>query len=348
MLPIGAVFAYVGRQLGRLVQLAFNWATLVLFGQVARDKQLFLSIMAALSLVWPIAIAGVVVPSIGTFLLGLVTVPGRFEVWVRLAMLVVALVAPLGVGFLAIKLRDRSPRGLAFLRALFAGYPNALALAVVLVWLMIVAPITKLIAIAHRYDAAHIPIAVKPGGYDTVVDDLRAALERGGIPVRHTFAPWPLTLPGRVLAFVGGAGVRALVPTHLSQLRGTSLVMTIHPMDLTLSGKTRVLARARAALVRELTFTQAYQTWTAEAHALEDAIERAADGGELAPIGARLDGADIPFEEWEILYRMLLQTRLRRAKVIGGDEVRVRTKENGQIGLWDRIEAAVAALTARP
>ena len=348
MLPIGAVFAYVGRQLGRLVQLAFNWATLVLFGQVARDKQLFLSIMAALSLVWPIAIAGVVVPSIGTFLLGLVTVPGRFEVWVRLAMLVVALVAPLGVGFLAIKLRDRSPRGLAFLRALFAGYPNALALAVVLVWLMIVAPITKLIAIAHRYDAAHIPIAVKPGGYDTVVDDLRAALERGGIPVRHTFAPWPLTLPGRVLAFVGGAGVRALVPTHLSQLRGTSLVMTIHPMDLTLSGKTRVLARARAALVRELTFTQAYQTWTAEAHAIEDAIERAADGGELAPIGARLDGADIPFEEWEILYRMLLQTRLRRAKVIGGDEVRVRTKENGQIGLWDRIEAAVAALTARP
>lgn len=348
MLPIGALFAYVGRQVGRLLQLAFNWATLVLFGQVAKEKQLLLSIMAALSLLWPVAVAGVLLPQVGTFVLGLVTVPERFEPWVRLAMLAVALIAPLGVGFLAVKLRDQAPKGLRLVGSLLAGYPNAIALAVVLIWLMIVAPITKLLAIAHRHESAHVPIAVKPGGYDTVVDDLRAALERAGLEVRHTFAPWPLTLPGRVLALAGGAGVRALVPTHLSQLRAKDFVMTIHPMDLTLSGKTRALARARAALVRELTFTQAYQTWTMEAHTIEDDIERAAQGGELAPVGARLDAADVPFEEWEILYRMLLQTRLRRARVIGGDEVRVRTKENGQVGLWDRIEAAVAALTARP
>jgi len=75
VLPIGAVFAFVSRQLGRLLSLAFTWATLVLFGQVAKDKQLLLSIMAFLSLVWPVAIAGVALPSAGTFLLGLVTVP---------------------------------------------------------------------------------------------------------------------------------------------------------------------------------------------------------------------------------------------------------------------------------
>jgi hypothetical protein len=348
MLPIGALFAYVGRQVGRLLQLAFNWATLVLFGQVAKDKQLFLSIMAALSLVWPIAVAGVLLPSVGTFLLGFVTVPARFELWVRLAMLALALAAPLGVGFLAVKLRDQSPKGLAFLRALLAGYPNAIALAVVLLWLMIVAPVTKIVAIAHRHESAHVPIAVKPDGYDAVVDDLRAALERAGLQVRHSFAPWPLTLPGRILALVGGAGVRALVPRHLSQLRGRDFVITVHPMDLTLAGKSLALARARAALVRELTFTAAYQTWTMEAHAIEDAIESAARVGDLAPVGALLDEAELPFEEWEILYRMLLQTRLRRAKVVGGDEVRVRTKEDGQVGIWDRIEAAITALTARP
>ena len=348
VLPIGALFAWVGRQVGRLVQLAFNWATLVLFGQVSKDRQLYLSMMAALSLLWPIALAGVLIPSIGTFLLGFVTVPDHFDVWVRIAMLAVALIAPLGVGFLAIRLRDRSPRGLAFLKALFAGYPNALALAVVLVWLMIVAPITKVMAIVRRQESAHVPIAVKPDGYDSVVDDLRAALERSGLTVRHTFAPWPLTVPGRVLALVGGAGVRALVPQHLSQLRARDFVMTIHPMDLSLSGRKRALAQARAALVRELTFTKAYKTWTKEAQRIEDDIERASRGGELAPVGNALDSADIEFEEWEILYRMLLQTRLRRAKVIGGDEVRLRDRENGQVGLWERIEAAVAALTARP
>ena len=345
MLPIGALFAFVGRQVGRLVQLAFNWATLVLFGQVAKDKQLFLSLMALFALVWPIALAGVAIPSVGTFLLGFVTVPAWLDLWVRVAMLALALLAPLAVGFLAIKLRDQAPRGLSYVRALLAGYPNALALAVVLLWLMIVTPIMQLIAVAHRHDSAHIPISVKPGGYDTVVDDLRAALERAGLVVRHTFAPWPLTLPGRILALVGGAGVRALVPQHLSQLRAHDFVMTVHPMDLTLSGRTRALARARASLVRELTFTQAYQTWTKEAHAIEDALLEASNGNtDLGEIGARLDKLDVPFEEWEILYRMMLQVRLRRAKVFGGDEVRTRA----QPGIRSRIEAAVAALTTRP
>ena len=140
MLPIGALFAFVGRQAGRLVQLAFSWATLVLFGQVAKDKQLFLSLMALFALVWPIALAGIAIPSVGTLLLGLVTVPPWLDLWVRVGMLALALLAPIGVGFLAIKLRDQAPRGLLFVRALLAGYPNALALAVVLLWLMIVTP----------------------------------------------------------------------------------------------------------------------------------------------------------------------------------------------------------------
>src|SRR6185369_13151510 len=109
MLPIGALFAFVGRQLGRLLSLAFNWATLVLFGQVAKDKQLLLSVMALLSLVWPIAVAGVALPSVGTFLLGLVTVSPWIESWVRIGMLVLALTAPLGVGFVASRLRDQRP-----------------------------------------------------------------------------------------------------------------------------------------------------------------------------------------------------------------------------------------------
>lgn len=344
MLEIGALFAFISRQIGRLVQLAFSWATLVLFGQVAKDKQLFLSLMALFALLWPIAALGVLLPSVSSFLLGLVTVPDWADLWVRIGMLVLAALSPLAVGFLAIKLRDQRPKGFAYVRSLFAGYPNALALAVVLLWLMIVTPITKLIGLIKRQDSAHVAIAVKPGAYDVVVDDLRAALERAGIPVRHTFAPWPLTLPGRILALAGGAGVRALVPQHLSQLRAREFVMTIHPMDLSLSGKTRALARARAALVRELTFTEAYQTWTKEAHEIEDELVRAARGeADLAAIGARLDKVDVPFEEWENLYRMLMQVRLRRAHVLGGDSV----KPGRPPGLWDRVEAAVTALTAR-
>jgi hypothetical protein len=347
MLPIGALFAFVGRQIGRLLQLAFNWATLVLFGQVSKDKQLFLSLMALVALAWPITLAGVLIPSVGTFLLGFVTVPRWADWWVRLVMLALAVLAPLGVGFLATKLRDSPTRGIAFVRALFAGYPNAVALAVVLLWLMVITPIVKIIAVAKRYEDAHVAVAVKPGGYETVVDDLRASLERAGLEVRHTFAPWPFTLPGRILALAGGAGVRAMVPQHLSQLRGKDFVLTVHPMDLALQGKSRALVVVRAAIIRELTFTEAYQTWTKEAHDIEDELLDASQAkGDPVAIGEHLDKAEVPFEEWEILYRMLLQVRLRRARVSGGDAVAVR--DGNKRSIWEKIEAAIETLSAKP
>jgi hypothetical protein len=348
MLPIGALFAFVGNQLGRLLSLTFSWATLVLFGQVAKDKKLLLSIMALLALVWPVSVAGVALPSVGTFLVGLVTVPAWIEPWVRLGMLVLALATPLGVGYVASRLRDQRPRGMAMVRALLAGYPNALALAVVLLWLMVITPALKLSALARRHDTAHVPIAIKPGGYDVVVSDLTAALDRAGIRVRRERAPWPLALPGRVLAFAGGAGVRALVPEHLVELRAKGLVMTIHPMDLGLTGKAKLLARARAALVRELSFTEAYQTWTRESQEIEDALMRADQGkGSVDAIARQLATIDLSFEEWEILYRILLQVRLRRSPV-GTDALGHEGNGDGnrKRALRERIGAAIAVLKA--
>src|SRR4030095_6955503 len=121
----------------------------------------------------------------------------------------------LACGFVGTRLRDQRPRGAGLIRALLSGYPNALALAVVLLWLMVVTPALKLGAVLRRHDTAHVPIAIKPGGYDVVVRDLSDALERAGLRVRRERAPLPLALPGRVLALVGGAGVRALVPERV-------------------------------------------------------------------------------------------------------------------------------------
>ena len=102
-------------------------------------------------------------------------------------------------------------------------------------------------------------------------------------------------------------------------------------MDLGLSGKPKALARARAALVRELSFTEAYQTWTKEAQQIEDALMRA-DKGEVSveTIARQLATIDLPFEEWEILYRILLQVRLR-LNPIGTDTRRSR----GEWQAWD-------------
>ena len=341
------LFAFVGRQLGRVLSLAFNWATIVLFGRVPRDRQLYLSGMAAAAVVWPIVLAGVAIPSFATFLLGFVTVPGWLDTWVRVIMLGLAIVLPLVVGALSSRLPDvdRWPRGRALLITVLRGYPNSLALFVTLVWMMVVAPLGQIRALFKRWESVHVPIAVKPAGYERVVADLAAALDRARIDVRRRRAPWAYELPGKVLAALGGETVRTLVPTALWQLVHPELEMTLHPMDLALLGKTKALSRARAAIVRELTFTEAYQTWTKEAQVLEDRIAKAARGeDDLDAIGAELKRKELDFEEWEILYRLLLQVRLRLSPTETDD---VDAREEEVPPLRERVKAAARVLAGR-
>lgn len=314
MLPIGAVFAFIGRQLGRILSLAFSWATMALFGRVPEDRQLFLSLMAAASLLWPIVLASIAVPSVATFLLAFITLPGWADQWIRPALVGLAIVLPLAVGFLSTRITNARPSGGELVRETLRGFPYAIGLFVVLVWMMVLAPLGNIRAMLRRWESQHVAIAVQPGGYDTVVRDLVAALERARVHVGTRRAGWAYALPGRVLALCGGRRVAALVPDRLIVLFGEGLEVVIHPMDLSLRGRKGPLSRARAAIARELTFTRANQTWTKEAQDIEDALARAARGaGDLDAIARRIADSELDFEQWEILYRLLLQVRLRTA-----------------------------------
>jgi len=344
MLEIGFVFAFIGRQLGRVLTLAFNWATILLFGRVPQNRQLYLSGMALTALLWPIVLVGVAFPSFATFVLAFFTVPDWAKPWVRLAMLVLAIVLPLANGALSARLpdEDKRPQGRALITTILRGYPNSLALFLVLAWMMVVAPLGQIRALIKRWDSVHVPIAVKPGSYDTVVTDLAAALDRAGIRVQRRRAHWAYELPGKVLAVLGGETVRALVPTQLTELVGDGFRMTLHPMDLSLLGRKKTLSHARGAIVRELTYTDAYQTWTKEAQALDDRLMKAARGeDDLDAIGTELNERDFDFEEWEILYRLLLQVRLR---VSPTETDAIETTEEPKPALRERVAAAVRVL----
>lgn len=312
MLPVGAFFAFVGRQLGRVLSLAFSWATMALFGRVPEDRQLYLSAMAGASLLWPIVLAGVAIPSVATFVLAFVTIPDWAERWVRPIMLLLAVVLPLAVGFLSTKLTAAPVTRGELARETLRGFPYAIGLFVVLAWMMVLAPLSKIGALLRRWENQHVAIAIHPGGYEVVVRDLRAALERAGVRVESRRAGWTYEVPGRVLAFLGGSRVAALVPARLLVLHGAALEVVIHPMDLSVRGRHGPVSRARAAIARELTFTRAYQTWSKEPQEIEDALARAARGdGDVDAIALRIAQIELDFEQWEILYRLLLQVRLR-------------------------------------
>src|SRR5437773_2769406 len=158
-------------------------------------------------------------------------------------------------------------------------------------------------------------------------------------------AQWAYEVPGKVLAVLGGEAVRALVPARLTELYGESFEMTLHPMDLSLLGRKMTLSHARAAIVRELAFTEAYQTWSKAAQAIEDRLIKAARGqDDLDAIGTELNERDFDFEEWEILYRLLLQVRLR---VSATETDALDSADEPKPALRERVAAAARVLVGR-
>ena len=318
MAIIAPLFAFIGRQVGRIVQMAFGWATVLLFGRVPQSKQLLLAGVSLGAILWVVALVGVALPDVGTWLVTLVPAPDFIdEGWIRLAMLILAIVLPIGVGLGGLFLMDPAdrPEGIGG-RAVqvLRGYPYAAVLALVFAFLLVVAPIFKVRTIIKRWEDAHIPIVVKPGGYAQMAGQLEAAVDAAGLDLTRARAPRVLEAPSKLLAFVGGESVRRLVPDEVVMLKAPTLQVTIHPSDIAMVGSKEAVARARAAVADRLTDAEAYMTAAKEAQEIEDALRglRAATDPEAAEpilraIDARLARLIVAHEEWEVLYRQRLQ-----------------------------------------
>jgi hypothetical protein len=318
MAIFGALFAAVGRFAGRLLNSALGWATILLFGKVEGRRQSVLLIIALGSSVWVLVVVGIVLPDVGTFLLAFVPVPDWVDDdVVRLVMLGLAVVIPALIGVAAVMVTEpaqrRRGRGLA--SGVLRGYPFTLVLAVTIAVLAGVSAVRKVRSLAKRWEDAHVPVVMKPGGYETVLADLERVLDEAGLDVTPRSAPAILSLPPRLLDAVAGKAFGGLVPDRLMVLSGADLEVLVYPSDVAISGPRTVVARARAAIATELTTSPAYLTTSVESERLEDALRAvgARDAGfqrsrsDLQRIDAELARLAVPFEEWETVYRERLQ-----------------------------------------
>jgi hypothetical protein len=187
-------------------------------------------------------------------------------------------------------------------------------LAIVILFLAIVAPVFKLRSIIKRWDDAHVPIVVKPGGYDDVAGELEQSLDAAGLDLRRARAPRVLEMPSRLLATVGGESVKRLVPDELVMLKSHALEVSIYPSDVAMAGTKDAVAQARAAIADRLTHTEAHLTASKEAQELEDIMKKMRVSPDRQRSLDMLPGLDemlahltIPYEEWEVLYRQRLQ-----------------------------------------
>jgi hypothetical protein len=342
MALVQALLAMVFRSAGKLLNTAFGWATVLLFGRVPEDRQIYLSGVAFGSVLWLIALVGVAFPGIGTFLVSFVSPPEWVKPWIRIAMLVAVVVIPALVGWLSTRMVDPKDRPKT-LRAIARGYPYTIGLALTLLIMTIFAPVMKVRDLLRRWTTEHIPVIIPPEHYAVVVDEVHRALAAGGLATTSQLAPWMLRAPTKILTWFAGRSLGGSdVP--LQRLAADKVEVLLHPSDLVLSGREADAAHARAVLAERLTVTHAYLTWTKEGNELEDEIRRAwADlklhhstdaADRLAAIERKLHTLTVPYEEWEVLFR---QTLLAQRELLAFDAAAL------QPGLAERVVTALAA-----
>jgi hypothetical protein len=363
MVVVQALLAMLFRSAGKLLNTAFGWATVMLFGRVPQDRQLYLSLVSFGSVIWLVTLVGIAFPAVGMFLLSFVPLPEWVDKkWIRLAMLAAAVVIPAIVGVLATRLVDPEdrPHGAAgFTKSVLRGYPYTIGLAVTLLLMIVFAPVLKVRDLFRRWTTQHVPVIVEPVDYPGVVDDLQDALRAGGIATERGRPSWMLRLPTRLLGFFAGSAVGELVAANLTRLYAPHVEVLLHPSDMVISGRAAEASRARAIIAAELTFTRAYLTWDKEANELEDALRRvweSVQGGSgmdalarLRAIETRMKRLTLPYEEWEVLFRQTLQVERSALRRIAGlaDDSAVGVSAPARDGALEHAMEAVAATAAQ-
>jgi hypothetical protein len=336
---LAALFALGSRFAGKVLGMALGWAGTLLFGRVPASRQPVILAITFGSVIWLVLLAGIISPDIGTFVLVLVPSQDLVPVEIlRLGMLIGALAVPAVVGGLVLWLSPPARRtGRGAVITVLRGYPLTAVLAVLLVFLAILAIWRRLRSFLRGRTDAHVPMMVKAGAYDQVAADVDTALSEAGLDLEPGPAPAVMSTPAKWLAAVAGRDAGDLVPDHLLQLHGPKLDVLVYPSDLLVSGKPEDVARARAAIASRLVTSAAYMTVTAEAQGIEDRIAALAQAGatpdgpppfddaarrELTAIDAQLATTKAPYEEWEVLYRKRLQVeRDLRARLDVGQAV---------------------------
>jgi hypothetical protein len=311
-----SIFALVGRFVGRVLTTTLGWASVLLFGRVPQDRQVWLAVLTFGSLAWVALVIGVLLPDVGALLLAAFPLPDWVpEDLVRLAMLAGAILLPAVLGAVTLLLQDpeERPKGVDLVKQLARGYAFVPTLAVTIAILAVTGTIRKIDSLVHRRQDAHIALVVRPGRYDGLVDTLEATLRAGELVTSRGAGPSVLTVPAKILAKVGGGGIGRLVPDRLVELRGPEVKVSIYPADLAISGSKDAVPKARALVTRDVPSRDAWFTTTKEAQKLEDelaALEQAdpaVRAAQLPALDARLLDLEIDQETFEVLYRRRLQ-----------------------------------------
>jgi hypothetical protein len=326
---IAAATTAIINSLGRIAAFLFSWAMVGFFGKMPPKRQYLLAGIGLMSMLWVVFFIGMFYPEAihFLFLLNKGLNNPRVENTVQNFSIIIVLVLPFVIGLASLFVDSEPPATLGGkLLQVAKGWLIAPGFAVAMLLMMVTSVITIGITYLKRLKTEHVPITIKKGGYDIVMGDLRDALNKNGMPVREVELPIYLKPPVLVMTLLAKSIVQGLVTPGAKMLRGDNgLSIVVHPTDLVLAGPQTTALHARAIITQRVPFTEAYLTWEEAAQKFEDRItalwrewkdaskrsggksDMAARLRKIEELKGELHKTEIPFEQWEVVYRELLQ-----------------------------------------
>lgn len=323
MAALQALLALISKSAGKILNAIFGWAVRALFGQTSAKDQTFLSVIVGAAVAWPILVAGIVVPKIATLIVAFVPLPHWVPSWiVRLVWLGLAILVPFAVG-LAVAAKAPPPaKHESVLKRVLRGFPITIGLAGAFVIMFVSVPIMRVAAVVRGRKTANVPLITDARAYHQVSRSICEVLNRHGFDFRRAKPGWWVSAPTRLLLWFGGDAFRGYVPANLEHFATEDIEMSMYPSGVLLRGKPRRLTWAHGLIAETVVHTDALQTSTPEAQALERHLREiwqrydqgAKTAGESQRLSRVLDEAtrrlgtlDVDFDDWQVLYRQILQ-----------------------------------------
>jgi hypothetical protein len=337
-----ALISLITKSAGKILNAAFGWAVLALFGHTTPKEQTVLSGVVAAAAAWPLLLAGVAFPKAMLFVVSFVPLSKSVpSLALRIVWIALALFVPLVVGSVIAARAPKDALPESALKRLLRGFQVTLALAVAFVLMLVIAPALKVVNVARGRMDVRVPALVQEGIGTEFMAALVAALSMQHIELRAAAPPWHMTAPANILKKLGGRAFANFVGERPQYRVSPELEVNLNPNELLLRGKERPLLRAQAVAQEVMAPRCVLATMDAQAQDLERQIkrvwqiygERPGDHRAASALIARRDEiardlsqSDIPFDEWQIVYRELLQLD-RALRGEGALIVRAASKE---------------------
>jgi hypothetical protein len=299
-----------------------GWAVAALFGRTTRRGRALFPVITGAAIAWPILLIGIVVPKPAVQMIALVPLPDWIpSMDVRFVWLGLALLIPLAVGSTVTWIVGPQP-GRSFVLRVLRGFPLTIGLATAFAIIFLSVPVMRIVSMLRRESSADVPLIMDAAAYQDVATMVVGVLRRHGFTVQASRPAWWVTTPIRLLARMGGPALGSHLPGRLEHFETGDLTITLYPSGVVLRGKRERLSWAHGLIAEAVVYTDGLQTSDARAQALEERLrplwkqhnERLPDGlgvaelsTEIEPIATELKNLQVDWDDWQILYRQILQ-----------------------------------------